>query len=196
MTRCRLPRTSTPPWSRWTRRPRATPTSTRGRPRSSSSTRTAWSASDRRTSGGAGVFPAPPPRAGQPKRVSEGDPRAVRRDEGHPRAVRRDEDDPRAVRRDEDDPRAVRRDDLGGGRAVPSSLADRGPVAGLVDRVGLIRRPSALQQLGVFELRMRGVGELVELPRDQEGHLLGDVHRVVTDPLDLARYDIHPDPPL
>ena len=48
---------------------------------------------------------------------------------------------------------------------VPSSLADRGPVAGLVDRVGLLRRPSALQQLGVFDLRMRGVGELAELPR-------------------------------
>ena len=26
----------------------------------------------------------------------------------------------------------------------PSSLADRGPVAGLVDRVGLLRRPSAI----------------------------------------------------
>src|SRR5215207_234432 len=61
MTRCRSPRTSTPPWSRWTRRPRATPTSTRARPRSTSSTPTAWSASDRCTPGGAGVFPAPPP---------------------------------------------------------------------------------------------------------------------------------------
>src|SRR5215207_5273642 len=81
MTRCRSPRTSTPPWSRWTRPPRATPTSTRGRPRSTSSTPTAWSASDRCTSGGAGVFPAPPPRAGQPKSVSEDAPRAARRDD-------------------------------------------------------------------------------------------------------------------
>ena len=42
---------------------------------------------------------------------------------------------------------------------------------------------------------MRGVGELAELPRDKEGHLLGDVHRVVTDPLDGATRHTS-DPPL
>ena len=48
--------------------PQGYPTSIRGRPRSSSSTPTAWSASDRCTAGGAGVFPAPPPGAGQSNR--------------------------------------------------------------------------------------------------------------------------------
>jgi hypothetical protein len=60
----------------------------KGRPGSTSSTPTAWSAPDQCTSGGQGGFPAPPPRAGQPKRVAD------------------------------DAPRAGRRDDLGGGRAV------------------------------------------------------------------------------
>src|SRR6266508_3995884 len=167
MTRCRSPRTSTPPWSHWTRRPKATPTSTRGRPRSSSSTRTAWSASDRCTSGGAGKIPGPSA-SGRTAKES-----------------------------DEDDPRAVRRDDLGGGRAVPFLPAQIvGSVAGLVDRVGLIRRLSALEQLGVFDLRMRGVGELAELPRDEECHLLADALRVVTAPLALASHNGHPIPPL
>jgi len=31
-----------------------------------------------------------------------------------------------------------------------------------------------------------GVGELAELPRDEERHLLADVDRVVADPLDLT----------
>jgi hypothetical protein len=72
----------------------------------------------------------------------------------------------------DDAPRAGRHDDLvlsgvttgEAAERFPSSLTDRGPVAGLVDRVGLLRRPSALQQLGVFDLRMRGIGELAELP--------------------------------
>ena len=48
----------------------------------------------------------------------------------------------------------------------------------------------------MLDLWMRGVGELPELARDDEGDLLGDVDGVVTDPLDLPRHHIHPDPPL
>src|SRR6266508_5488236 len=60
----------------------------------------------------------------------------------------------------------------------------------------LVRRPSPPEQLGVLDLRVRGVGELAELTGDQERHLLADVHRVVADPLDLPRHEVHPDPPL
>jgi hypothetical protein len=48
----------------------------------------------------------------------------------------------------------------------------------------------------MLDLRMRGVGELPELPRDKEGNLLADVHRVVADPLELARHHVHADAPL
>ncbi len=43
---------------------------------------------------------------------------------------------------------------------------------------------------------MRCIGELPELPRDQEGRLLTDVDGVVADPLEAARDDDHPQAPL
>jgi uncharacterized membrane protein YbhN (UPF0104 family) len=62
---------------------------------------------------------------------------------------------------------------------------------GSVCTASLVRgRPSSV--LG----RVRGVRELAELARDEVRRLLADVHRVVADPLDAARDDDHPQPPL
>src|SRR5256885_14070372 len=43
---------------------------------------------------------------------------------------------------------------------------------------------------------MGGIGELAELARQEERHLLADVDGVVADPLELPGHDVHPDPPL
>src|SRR3990172_4320413 len=43
---------------------------------------------------------------------------------------------------------------------------------------------------------VRGVGELPELPREQERNLLGDVDRVVSDALEGSRGKVHVHPPV
>ena len=53
-----------------------------------------------------------------------------------------------------------------------------------------------IKQCAGSELRVRGVLELAEQPRDDERGLLADVHRVVADPLDAAGHEHHVHRPL
>lgn len=46
-----------------------------------------------------------------------------------------------------------------------------------------------------LSLVVRGVAELVEVAGHQESDLLGDIDRVVADPFDLSRDDMHADAP-
>jgi hypothetical protein len=60
------------------------------------------------------------------------------------------------------------------------------PSAPAMSAWSLVQRYFAVEQLGMLDFRVGRVGELVELPRDEECYLLADVDRIIADPLDLA----------